>query len=113
MNELVTMTIINDGHDLIAVFKALSNGARLQILQWLKEPEKNFPLQDAADVHKLGVCVTLIQSKIGLSQSTVSQYLAELQKANLVQSTRQGQWTYYKRNEKGIADLADRIKHSL
>lgn len=105
--------IIGDDRDLIAVFKALSNNARLQILQWLKEPEKNFPMQDVADVREVGVCVTLIQSKVGLSQSTVSQYLAELQKANLVSVTRIGQWTYYKRNEKGIAALAGHIKRNL
>lgn len=108
------MTRVDDeDRDLIAVFKALSNNARLQILHWLKEPEKHFPRQEAADIHEIGVCVKHIQNKAGLSQSTVSLYLAELQKANLVSVTRLGQWTYYKRNEKGIAALAGHIKRNL
>lgn len=31
----------------IDVFKALSNETRLNILKWLKEPEKHFPKQGA------------------------------------------------------------------
>lgn len=31
--------------DMIDVFKALSNETRLQILMWLRNPEKNFPPQ--------------------------------------------------------------------
>lgn len=100
-------------HHLLSIFKALSNDTRLQILRWLKEPEKNFPMQDTADVHGVGVCVKHIQRKAGLSQSTVSQYLAILQKAGLVSITRVGQWTYYKRNEKNVASLAEYLKHDL
>lgn len=101
------------GIDLIAMSKALSNNTRLRILGWLKEPEKYFPKQEAADAYEVGVCVTHIQQKAGLSQSTVSQYLAVLQKAKLVSVTRLGQWTYYKRNENGIALLAEYIKNHL
>ena len=31
--------------DKIEIFKALSNETRLSIIEWLKEPEKNFPPQ--------------------------------------------------------------------
>ena len=31
--------------DKIEIFKALSNETRLSIMEWLKEPEKNFPPQ--------------------------------------------------------------------
>lgn len=86
--------------DLIRIYKALSNPTRIQILQWLKEPEKHFP-----DVYPEGVCVSDIQKKVELSQSTVSLYLSILQDAGFIQSTRQGQWTYYKRNEKQIEEI--------
>lgn len=97
----------------LEAFKALANDTRLEILAWLKEPEKHFPLQEAGDVRDVGVCVSDVQKKAGLSQSTVSQYLSILQKAGLVTATRVGQWTYYKRNEKNIALLADFITSKL
>lgn len=93
--------------DLIEIFKALSNRTRLDILRGLKDPVNSFPPQDEGDVHTVGVCVSSIQEGVGLSQSTVSSYLATLQRVGLVDVTRIGQWTYYKRNEATIKALAD------
>lgn len=92
------------------VFKALSNKARLQILQWLKDPEVHFPDQPGFES---GVCVGQIQQKAGLTQSTVSEYLSILQRAGLIESTRVGQWTYYKRNEKAFIELTQIIQKDL
>lgn len=99
--------------ELINIFKALSNPTRLQILKGLKEPEKHFPPQDEGDVRTVGVCVSSIQEGVGLSQSTVSDYLATLQRVGLVEVRRIGQWTYYKRNEAAIAALAEVIGKEL
>ena len=60
----------------IEIFKALSNETRLNILQWLKEPEKHFPKVSIEG----GVCVGDIQEKAKTSQSTVSHYLNMMQK---------------------------------
>jgi DNA-binding transcriptional ArsR family regulator len=94
--------------DMITVLKALSNEHRLKILQWLKEPQKHFTSL-YCDVGKDGVCVGLIEEKIGLSQSTVSQYLMLMQKAGLIITERRGQWTYCKRNEKTLRELAKKL----
>ncbi|WP_430185754.1 ArsR/SmtB family transcription factor [Paenibacillus lautus] len=51
----------------------------------------------------------LLQEGVGLSQSTVSDYLATLQRVGLVEVRRIGQWTYYKRNEATISALAEII----
>jgi len=99
--------------DQLEIFKALSNKTRLQILQWLKEPEKHFPPQEHADLKEVGICVGQIQQKCGLTQSTVSEYLTILMKAGLLQSTRIGQWTYYKRNEEAFEMLSGLIKSAL
>ncbi|CAE6929596.1 MULTISPECIES: helix-turn-helix transcriptional regulator [Pseudomonas] len=99
--------------DLISIFKALSNPTRLEILRRLKDPEKGFPPQDEGDVHTVGVCVSSIQEGVGLSQSTVSDYLATLQRAGLVEVRRVGQWTYYKRNEANISALAEFLGKEL
>jgi DNA-binding transcriptional ArsR family regulator len=103
--------------ELIDVFKALSNETRLNILQWLKEPEKNFPKQGAHLPREVsfkgGVCVGDIQEKAKASQSTVSHYLNMMQKAGLLESVRYGQWTYYRRNEEVIRQLAEYFKTEI
>lgn len=99
--------------DQLEIFKALSNKTRLQILHWLKTPELHFPAQENADFKEVGVCVGQIQKKAGLTQSTVSEYLSILQKSGLLDSTRVGQWTYYKRNEKTFEELSDIIKSDI
>lgn len=99
--------------DCIDVFKALSNKTRLQILQWLKDPDVHFLPQEHASFTEVGVCVGQIQQKCGLSQSTVSEYLTLLQKAGLLQATRVGQWTYYKRNEEAFAHLSKAFENEI
>jgi DNA-binding transcriptional ArsR family regulator len=100
-------------HDVVAVFKALSNPTRLRILGWLKDPVANFPPQADRPPEEFGVCVKSIQEKAGVSQSTASQFMAALQRAGRVTSRRLGQWTYYKRDEERIADLARRLQTEL
>ena len=98
--------------DQVEIFKALSNKTRLQILQWLKEPQLNFPEQ-LDNGFAEGVCVGQIQKKAGLTQSTVSEYLAILQRAGLVKSKRVGQWTFYSRNEEAFNTLFETIKTNI
>lgn len=98
--------------DQVGIFKALSNKTRLQILNWLKDPELHFPEQKENGFEN-GVCVGQIHQKAGLTQSTVSEYLTSLQRAGLVTSTRAGQWTYYKRNEETFAALSQLIQSEI
>jgi DNA-binding transcriptional ArsR family regulator len=89
--------------EVIRVLRALSNPMRLQLLSWLRDPVRNFPLEGAiADPIEVGVCVSHIQAKVGLAQSTVSAFMAELERAGLVTATRVGKWTHYKRDEQRI-----------
>lgn len=91
---------------MISILKALANEKRLKILEWLKEPTKHFKSKNLdCNIQTDGVCVGLIEEKIGLSQSTVSQYLQLLKQADLIITVRKGQWTYCKRNEKTIKEL--------
>ncbi|MDF2961026.1 MAG: ArsR family transcriptional regulator [Paenibacillus sp.] len=91
--------------DMLAVLKTLSNETRLNILCWLREPEKmneNLP-NVIKEEFPGGVCVGSIREKSGLTQSVISSYLSSMQKAGLLESRRYGQWTYYRRNEEAIA----------
>ena len=86
--------------DLVDALKALANPTRLQIMQWLKEPVESFAeYEPMADRRTVGVCVTHLQAKSGLAQSTVSSYMSTLEHAGLVTATRVGRWTHYRRDE--------------
>lgn len=94
-----------------AVFKALSNPTRVRVLHWLKDPGSFPPQLELAE--EVGVCLKHIQARAKVSQSTASQYMAALQAADLVTTTRIGQWTHYKRNEQQIAKFAEFIGQEL
>lgn len=99
--------------DKLNIFKSLSNEARLQILDWLKDPESYFEPQEGIDLVEVGVCVSQITAKLNMTQSTTSQYLSMLQKNGLIKAKRIGKWTYYKRNEEAIKELGEFIQKSL
>ncbi len=86
------------------ISKCLSNQTRIQIMEWLKKPESNFPPQEALGHFDYGVCVSFIHKKAGLSQSTISAYLTSMQKCDLLILTRHGKWSYLKRNERTIQE---------
>lgn len=110
----MTETGLATDAEVAEALRALANPIRLRLLQWLREPERHFPLDGAiADPVEVGVCVSHIQAKTGLAQSTVSAYMAELQRAGLVRATRVGKWTHYKRDEKRIAQLVATLGRTL
>ena len=89
----------------IVIVKALANERRLQILTWLKEPRGHFPPQVDGDLVRDGVCGMFIAEKLGVSPPTASEHLRILTRAGLVRAKRVKQWTFYKRDEKRIAEV--------
>lgn len=85
--------------------KALANERRLQILHWLKQPRSHFPPQVDGDLVNDGVCGVFIAKKLGVSQPTASEHLRILTDAGLVRAKRIKQWTFYRRDEKRIAEV--------
>ena len=81
-----------------AIFKALSNEHRMQILLWLSHPEQYFAPERLSTAEETsiagGVCVNAVVEKIGLTQSVVSTYLTVLKDAGLIRTERAGKWTY-------------------
>jgi DNA-binding transcriptional ArsR family regulator len=99
---------------LLEIIKSLSNQTRLNILEWLKDPLAHFPAEDLTDYKPdLGVCVSDIAKKAGMSVPTVSVFLKTMLAAEILTTTRKDQWTYYKRNEETIQNLAKYIKDNL
>lgn len=92
------------------ILKALSNPHRLDIILWLKHPEQEFGVQ----VHSKtlidfpnSVSVKSIQKRCGVSQSSVSTFMTMLERADLVESRKIDQYTYYRRNEKVIREFGE------
>lgn len=104
-------------NNLVEIFKVLGNETRLEMLEWLKDPIVHFSKPTAHlsknISEKGGVCVGDIQEKAKLSQSTTSHYLSMLQRIGLLESERHGKWTYYRRNERRIAELVNIIENAL
>jgi len=92
--------------------RALANARRLQILEWLRHPRKEFPPQVDGDLVKDGVCGLLIARKLRVSQPTASEHLKVLTAAGLIRGKRIKQWTFYKRDEVEIKRMKKLI-HSL
>jgi len=89
----------------VDIVKALANEKRLQILAWLKEPRAHFPPQVDGDLVRDGVCGVFIADKLKVTPPTASEHLRILTNAGLIRARRIKQWTFYKRDEKRIAEI--------
>lgn len=96
-----------------AIYKALANPIRRQILNCLKNPEQLIPQDEFVYDFSRGVCAGHIEKIADISQSTMSNHLSVLQQAGLVQVTKYGQWSYFSRNEALIQDFLLHIQKSL
>lgn len=95
------------------VLKAIANPRRLEILNWLKSPTAHFPAQRDGDLIKDGVCGLFIAQKLGVGQPTASEHLRILTQAGLIRAKRIKQWTFYKRDEKRIAQIKQAIRSAV
>ena len=100
------------GIDADAILKALANPVRRDILTWLKTPHAYFE-ERPGHTFEHGVCAGHIDSRCGLSQSTVSTHLAVLQRAGLITSTKVGQWIFFRRNEPVIAAFLRQLNQDM
>jgi DNA-binding transcriptional ArsR family regulator len=98
---------------LIEAFRALDNERRLQILQWLKEPKRNFRPQVDGDLEEDGVCGLLIAEKLALSQATVSEHMRVLVQSGLIRAKRKKNWTFYRRDEARISEFTSALRKEL
>ena len=89
--------------DVIKQLKAISDPARLTILECLKNPRCC-----ALDLDK-GMCACDIESQLELSQPTISHHMKVLREAGLVDAEKVGQWMWYRSNEKALKELSRAI----
>lgn len=96
--------------DLLPALRAMANPHRLQILDWLQDPEAHFPPQRDGDLVTDGVCVGFITDKIGLSQPTVTSHMKALEGAGLVTSKKIKNWVFYKSDRSALQALSGHLQ---
>ena len=84
---------------------------RVQILQWLKDPGA-FPLNSSLPRRSECASSTFKRGRRCRNRLRLSTW-PHLQAADLVTTTRIGQWRHYKRNEQQIEKLAAFIRQGL
>jgi DNA-binding transcriptional ArsR family regulator len=90
---------------------AIADATRRLILTALKPRGKLSSNENLAG--KKGLCAGDIEARVHLSQSTVSHHMAILTNAGLVEAVKQGQWRWYRRNEKALRQLVKSLRAQL
>jgi DNA-binding transcriptional ArsR family regulator len=86
---------------------AIADPTRRRILDALKQRDKS-PTEK-----NTGMCAGEIEHCVRLSQPTVSHHMAILTKTGLVHATKQGQWRWYRRDEKALRRLVKSLRAQL
>src|ERR1051325_2546120 len=95
------------------MIQALASERRLQILEWLKDPEAHFPPQVDGDLVKGGVGGGRSAQNLGASQPPASVHLKMLARAGFIRAKRIKQWTFYKRDEARIKEVKKTILSAI
>jgi DNA-binding transcriptional ArsR family regulator len=104
----VTAPVLN----LNQTLHAIADPTRRRILQALKQRRATVSTASSASKHA-GLCAGDIEERVNLTQSTISHHMAILTKAGLVDAAKQGQWRWYRRNEKALRRLAKSLRAEL
>lgn len=102
---------MSDPASLDRALPAIADPTRRLILNALKPGGKASSNENPTG--KKGLCAGDIEARVHLSQSTVSHHMTILTNAGLVEAVKQGQWRWYRRNEKALRQLAKSLRAQL
>jgi DNA-binding transcriptional ArsR family regulator len=91
---------------------AIADPTRRRILAALKQRGPSSASAPAAGKHS-GLCAGDIEERVHLSQPTISHHMSILTKSGLVEAVKQGQWRWYRRNEKALRRLLKSLRTQL
>lgn len=92
---------------------AIADPTRRRILLALKERGNESRSAGEKGIHGSCLCGGQIEQRIRLSQPTISHHMNILTKAGLVEASKQGQWRWYRRNEKAIREVVKTLRGKL
>jgi len=90
---------------------AIADPTRRRILVALKQ--RGAGSTSTPSEGKNGLCAGDIEERVRLSQPTISHHMSILTKAGLVDAVKQGQWRWYRRNEKALRRLVKSLRTQL
>ena len=93
--------------ELTLKLNAIADPARRKILTALKERGKN------SIGKEVGLCASDIESRMQLSQPTISHHMSVLKRAGLIEATKLVLWVWYRRNEAAIRALNRELKNKI
>jgi DNA-binding transcriptional ArsR family regulator len=114
-NHLMT----NHSASLDRSLHAISDSTRLRILEVLKRPEKSrtdrasHSFIKPSPERRSGLCAGDIEERVKVSQPTISHHMAILTAAGLVEAVKEGQWRWYRRNEKAIQGMIRELRAKI
>jgi DNA-binding transcriptional ArsR family regulator len=91
---------------------AIADPTRRRILHALKAGAAKASAK-AGDGRGPCLCAGDIEERVQLSQPTISHHMTILTEAGLVEATKQGQWRWYRRNEKAIRQVVKTLRGKL
>ncbi|HEX7021623.1 MAG TPA: metalloregulator ArsR/SmtB family transcription factor [Trueperaceae bacterium] len=91
--------------DLATQLKALADPTRLNILEFLKNPQEDCCSQES------GVCACDFEDLLGLSQPTISHHMKQLVQAGFVTAEKRGRWMFYDLNPATFERVASQLAH--
>ncbi len=91
---------------------AIADPTRRRILRALKDGSGTTK-HEGKSTAGASLCAGDIEERIHLSQPTISHHMAILTKAGLVEATKQGQWRWYRRDEKAIRSVVKALRGKL
>lgn len=91
---------------------AIADPTRRRILRALREGAAS---AKAPGKNAQGSCLCAgdIEERVQLSQPTISHHMSILTKAGLVEATKNGQWRWYRRDEKAIRQVVKTLRGKL
>ena len=97
---------------------AIADPTRRRILQALREGTKakagaGKTVAGKPDPFHACLCAGDIEERIHLKQPTISHHMSILTKAGLVEATKNGQWRWYRRNEKALKQMVKTLRTKL
>ncbi|HYN14774.1 MAG TPA: metalloregulator ArsR/SmtB family transcription factor [Terriglobales bacterium] len=83
--------------------KALADPTRRKIVELLRS--KGCCSCDLVSAADSGLCVSDLETKLGLTQPTITHHVQILRGAGLISTRKIGRWVYCRRNEKALDRL--------
>jgi DNA-binding transcriptional ArsR family regulator len=103
--------IMSSDSTLDRALHAISDPTRRRILQALKQGRGS---EDGhLKSHPGRLCAGDIEERMHLSQPTISHHMGILTKAGLVEASKEGQWRWYRRDEKAIRQMLKALRSKL